>query len=207
MGARHDAGHPVDDDELLGLARVADDDLHHELVDLRLRERVRPLGLDRVLRREDEERVRDLVRLAADRDLPLLHHLEQRALDLGRRPVDLVGEQQVREHRAQRRPELAGLLVVDARADEVGRDEVGRELDALELAADRVGDGLDRHRLGEARHALDEDVAADQQRDDEPLQEVVLADDDLLHLVQQPLHRGGSILTVVLIHARSPSCG
>ena len=201
--AGHVAGHPLDDDELLGLARVVDDDLHHESVDLRLRQGVRAFGLDRVLRREDEERVRDLVGLAADRHLALLHDLEQRALDLGRRPVDLVGEEQVREHRAQRRPELAGLLVVDPRADEVGRDEVRRELDALELAADRVGDGLDGHRLGQARDALDEQVAAAQQRDDEPFQEVVLADDDLLDLVQEPLHRGGAVLTVtvVLIHA------
>ena len=139
-GGRHGARHPLDDDELLGLARVADEHLHHESVDLGLRQRVGALGLDRVLRREDEERVGDLVGLAADRHLALLHDLEERALDLGGRPVDLVGEQQVREDGAERRPELAGLLVVDARADEVGRDEVGRELDALELAADRVGE-------------------------------------------------------------------
>ena len=207
LGGRHDAGHPLDDDELLGLGRVADDDLHHESVDLGLRQGVGALGLDRVLRREDEERVRDLVGLAADRDLALLHDLEQRALDLGRRPVDLVGEQQVREDRPERRPELARLLVVDPRADEVGRDEVRRELDALELAADRVGHGLDRHRLGEARHALDEDVAADEQRDDEPLEEVVLADDDLLHLVEQALHRRRSVLSVVSFHALLPMQG
>ena len=133
-------------------------------------------------------------RLAPDRDLALLHHLEQRALDLGRRAVDLVGEQQVGEDRAERRPELARLLVVDARADQVGGDEVGRELDPLELAADRLGQGLDGHRLGQARHALDEDVAARQQRDDQPLEQVVLPDDDLLDLVEQALHRGGAVL-------------
>jgi hypothetical protein len=74
------------------------------------------------------------VGLAGDRHLPLLHHLEQRALHLGRRAVDLVGEQQVGEHRAERGGEVAGLLVVDARADQVGRHQVGRELDALERA-------------------------------------------------------------------------
>ena len=92
----------------------------------------------------------------------------------------------------ERRPELAGLLVVDAGADQVGRDEVGRELDPLELAADRLGQRLDRHRLGQARDAFDEDVAAGEERDDQALQEVILADDDLLHLVQQALHRGGA---------------
>ena len=51
------------------------------------------------------------------------------------------------------------------------------------------GERLDRHRLGEARHALDEEVAAGEEGDGHPLEEVVLADDDLLHLVQQALHR------------------
>ena len=105
----------------------------------------------------------------------------------------------------ERRPELAGLLVVDPRADEVGRDEVGRELDPLELAADRLGEGLDGHRLGQAGHAFDEDVAAGEQRDDQPLQQVVLADDDLLHLVQQALHRGGAVGDVWLFHSRLSS--
>ena len=52
------AGHPLDDDELLGRRRVADQHLEHEPVDLRLGQRVRALGLDRVLRRQDEERAR-----------------------------------------------------------------------------------------------------------------------------------------------------
>ena len=126
--------HPLDDRELLGRGRVAHDDLEHEPVDLRLGQRVRALGLDRVLGRQHEERVRDRVRVVADRDLALLHDLEQRALDLRGGPVDLVGQQQVREHGPERGRELAGLLVVDPGPDEVGRDEVGRELDPLELA-------------------------------------------------------------------------
>jgi hypothetical protein len=96
------------------------------------------------------------MRLAGDRDLVFLHHFEQRALHLGRRAVDFVGEQQVGEHGAERRVELAGLLVVDARADEVGGHQVGRELDALEAAADRSRERLDRQRLGEAGNAFDE---------------------------------------------------
>jgi hypothetical protein len=102
-----------------------------------------------------------------------LHDLEQRALDLGRGAIDLVGEQQVREDGAQRCRELTGLLVVHPGPDEVGGDEVRRELDPLELAADRGREGLDRHCLGQAGDALDQDVAASQQRDDEPLEEVV----------------------------------
>jgi hypothetical protein len=36
-GRRHGPGHPLDDHELLGLARISDEDLEHEPVDLGLR--------------------------------------------------------------------------------------------------------------------------------------------------------------------------
>ena len=74
----------LDDGQLVAEVRVVDDHLHHEAVDLRLRERVRPLSLDRVLRREDEERVGDRVGGRTDRHLALLHDLEERRLHLGR---------------------------------------------------------------------------------------------------------------------------
>ena len=114
----------------------------------------------------------------ADRDLALLHHLEQRRLDLGRGAVDLVGEQEVREDGALLDVERALVGAVDARPDEVGRHQVRRELDALERAAEDVGEGLDGQRLGQAGHAFEEKVAAGQQADEDPLEHRVLADDD-----------------------------
>ena len=170
-----------------------DQHLQHEPVDLRLGQWIGALGLDRVLRGHHEEGVRHRVGLPPDGHLSLLHDLEQRALHLRRRAVDLVGEQEVREHRPERRRELARALVVDAGADEVGGHEVGRELDALELPADGIGERLDRQRLGETGHALDEHVAAGEERDGQPFEQLVLPDDDLLHLVEHLLHR----LTVV----------
>ena len=119
----------------------------------------------------------------------LLHDLEQGRLHLGGRAVDLVREQQVGEHGPEGRGEVTRALVVDARADEVGRHEVGRELDAVELPADDLGDGADRQRLRQAGHAFDEDVAAGEQGDDDALQQRFLADDDLLDLEQHLLER------------------
>jgi hypothetical protein len=58
---------------------------------------------------------------ALDRDLLLLHRLEQGGLGLRRRPVDLVGEQHVGEHRAGAEGEVALALVVEERAGDVGR--------------------------------------------------------------------------------------
>ncbi len=149
--------------------------------------------------------MRDLEGLPADRHATFLHDLQERALHLGRGAVDLVREQQVREDRPERRPELAGLLVVDPGPDQVGRHEIGGELDALELTTDRLGECLDGHRLGQARHAFDEDVAAREEGHDQTFQEVVLADDHFLDLVEQSLHRGGAVLDGWLFHSRLPS--
>ena len=71
-----------------------------------------------------EERRRDPVGLVADRDLALLHHLEQRRLHLRGRAVDLVREQEVAEHGAELGVEPARVRAVDPRADQVGRHEV-----------------------------------------------------------------------------------
>ena len=100
------------------------DDVHEEAVALRLGQRVDALGLDRVLRGEHEERVGQLAGVAADADLALGHRLEQRRLHLGGRAVDLVGEDDVGEHRAPLDVEVLGRRAPDARADEVGRHEV-----------------------------------------------------------------------------------
>ena len=105
------------------------------------------------------------------------------------RPVDLVGQDQVGENRPERDLELAELLVVDPGADDVCRHQVGRELDALELDAQRVGEGLDRQRLREPGYPLDQQVAPGHEGDDHPLKEFVLADDDPLYVVQDLLER------------------
>ena len=69
------------------------------------------------------------------------------------------------------------LLVVDDGADEVGRQQVGRELDARELRVDGVAERADGERLGQARHALEQHVAAGEQADQQALDHVRLADD------------------------------
>ena len=117
------------------------------------------------------------MRRVADRDLVLLHHLEQRRLHLRRCAVDLVREEEVREHRAEVRVEGAGVRPVDPRADEVGRHEVGRELDAVEGSAENAGGGLDGQRLGETGNALDQQVAAGEQAGQDALEHLVLAGD------------------------------
>ena len=88
------------DPPLLFRRRIVDHDVEHEAIELRLGQRIRAFLLDRVLRREHEQRPLEIEAHAADRDLILLHRLEQRRLRLRRRAVDLVGEDDVREDRA-----------------------------------------------------------------------------------------------------------
>ena len=75
----------------------------------------------------------------------------------------------------------------DVRADDVGRHQVGGELDPVEVEIERVGKGADQERLAQARHALEQGVAADEQAGQDAVDDLVVADDDLgdlgLHLV------------------------
>ena len=160
-------------------ARIAEPVQEHEAVELRLGQLEGAGLLDRVLRGDDQERRGQLQVLAADRDLALLHRLEHRALHLRRGAVDFIGQQQVREDGPVVDAEVAALLVDDLRADDVGRQHVDGELDALEVEVDRLGDGVDEQRLGEAGHALQQQVAAGEQRDHHALDDDILADDDL----------------------------
>jgi hypothetical protein len=115
------------------------------------------------------------------------HHLEQRGLHLRRRPVDLVGEDEVREHRTQLDVEGLTRRAVDARTDEIRRNQVGGELQADEGSADGVGEGLDRERLGEAGDALDEAMPFGEQTHEDAFDHAVLPDDDPLHLEERTL--------------------
>ena len=63
----------------------------------------------------------------------------------------------------------------------------GRELDALEPAVDGVGEASDRQRLGQAGHALEQHVAPAEQTDEQPVQHILLADDDFAQLGEEAL--------------------
>ena len=134
----------------------------------------------------------------ADRHLLLLHHLEQRRLDLGGRAVDLVGEQEVAEHGAELGVEAAGVGPVDARADEVGGDEIRRELDPAVGAAEHGRQRLHGQRLRQPGHALEQHVSAGEQADQQPLEHRVLADDHALDLVQRLLEGVARLRALVL---------
>ena len=118
----------------------------------------------------------------------LLHGLEQRGLGLGRRAVDLVGEQDVREHRSahEHHLPLSGFRIVlnDVGTGDVRRHQIGGELNAIELQVEDIGESLDDQGLGETGYTGDDAIAADQNRQQDLLEDLVLADDPLLDLAE-----------------------
>jgi hypothetical protein len=168
-----------------GFLGITERDPHQEAVELGLGQRERAHQLHRVLGRDQEERLGQRVARAVHRDLALLHRLEQRRLRARRGAVDLVRQQHVREHRSL--PELEGQLfrVVEGDSGHVARQQVGGALDAPELALDRARHGACQHGLPDARHVLDQHVAAREQRRDDRLDRLALAQDDALDVLDQ----------------------
>ncbi len=95
-GASNASGRAQDRDFFIG-AGIPDADIEKESIELRFRERIRPFLLDRILRREYEERLGQRHRPPGRCDAMLLHRLEQGGLRARRRAVDLIGEDDVRE--------------------------------------------------------------------------------------------------------------
>ena len=95
--------------------------------------------------------------------------------------VDLVGHQQLREDRAGDEAEGAlaeFVLLHHLGAENVGRHQVGRELDAAGIEAEHDAQRLDQLGLGEAGHADQQRMAAGQQRHQRAFDDAFLAEDD-----------------------------
>ena len=144
-----------------------------------------------VLRREHEEGIGQAIGFVTDGDLTFLHGLEEGALHLGGRTVDFVGEHEVRKDGAVLGTEDTVLRIVDLGAHDVGREHVGRELQPFEAHRDGARQGLQGQGLGEAGDALEQHVAVGEQRDQQAVHQVFLADDDAGDLQLQGFDPGG----------------
>ena len=165
--------------------------MHQKTIQLGLGQGIGPLVLDGVLGGHDQEGLGQRVGAGAHGDLVLAHGLQQGRLDLGRGPVDLVGQDQIVEQGAGLELEAAGLRAVDVGPGQVTGEQVRGELDALKVALDAPGQLLDRGGLGQPGCALDQQVAVRQQGDEQALDELALADDASIELVAQA-HEGGA---------------
>ena len=159
---------------------IIDVDLHQEAIELRLRQRVGALLLDRVLRREHMEGAGNVVTIAGDGHVVLLHRLQQRGLGTRARAIDLIGHQQLTEDRAGDEPETAlaaGTLIQHLAAQDVGRHEIGGELDAAGVEPEHDSHGLDQLGLGEAGKTDQQRVPPAQHGDERLLDHRLLPED------------------------------
>ena len=121
---------------------------------------------------------------AVDRDGFLFHDFQEGGLRLGRSPVDFICDQDIREYRARAKLEPACLQIEDVRAQDVGRHQVRRELDALAVNAKKPRDRAGHERLGRARYALQQNVAATNEGQQDQLDVFTLADDNTLCAIE-----------------------
>ena len=126
----------------------------------------------------------------------------------GRRAVDFVGQQDVAEDRpGHERPSAVaggGIFLDDVGAGDVGGHQVGRELDALEDQAQRLGDGAHHQRLRGAGQAGDQAMAADKQRSQNLIEHFFLSDDDLADLSQDVVAHASESVQCASSVPRSP---
>ena len=78
------------------------------------------------------------------------------------------------------------VVLDDLGAGDVGRHQVGRELDALEGQVERLGQRADHERLGQPGHADEQGVAAAEDGHQQLIEHLLLADDDLADLLAEP---------------------
>ena len=163
------------------LGQVIDHHVEHEAVELGLGQGIGAFHLDRVLGRQHEERFGQHVTHTGGRHLMFLHGFEQRRLRLGRRAVDLVGEDDVREHRSGNERQLPAFrrVLKNLGTRDVGGHQVRRELHALELQVKDLRQRFHEQRLGEAGRTRDEAMPAGKERDEDLLHDFLLAHDHL----------------------------
>jgi hypothetical protein len=103
--------------------------------------------------------------------------------------------------------ELEGQVarVVDGHARDVAGQQVRRALDAAEVRLERAGQGAREHRLADARHVLEQDMPARQERGHDRLHCGPLAEEDALDVLDEREEDGrhdAAILTISPPNAR-----
>ncbi len=161
----------------------------HETIEFGFGQRISALLLDGVLGGHHHERLGHDQRAPLEGDLALLHDFQQRGLGLGRRAVDFVGQQQVGEHRALAQLELLAGDVVHRVAGDVAGHQVRGELDSRELPAEAACQGAYQQCLAETGNALDQHMPPGDQRRQQPIDHLMLADHGLVQFLAQGLRQ------------------
>ena len=145
---------------------IVDDQLEEEAVELGFGQRIGAFLLDRVLRGHDEERL--LQAWMVPPTVTLCSCIASSRADCVFGVARLISSASTIWAKIgpglKAEDALAfGSLVDDVGADDVGGHQVGRELDAVELQVEHLGQRADQQRLAQAGHAFEQGMAADEQ--------------------------------------------
>ena len=116
-----------------------------------------------------------------------LHRLQQGSLGFRRGPVDLIGQDHVRENGTfdEFEDALAGSVVFleDLRAGNVGGHEIGGELDPLEAEIEDFREGVDEQSLSQARNTDEKGMGSTENGNQQLLDDFVLPHDNQVELL------------------------
>jgi hypothetical protein len=88
------------------------------------------------------------------RHLPLAHHFEQGGLCAWRRTVDLIGEDDIGKDGTGTKLKNPFLWLVKTASGDVGREEIGGELNTAKTPRERLRKGFCQSGLTRPRHVL-----------------------------------------------------
>ncbi len=170
----------IQDGHFLFNGDVSEGTLVGKTIHLGLRKRVSPPQFNGILGGDNEEEIPKRIALPFDRDLLLGHRLEHGTLGPGRGPIDFVGEHDIRKDWSALKLKFPPAGIEDTHSEEVGRQEVGSELNPLEIRAphrsrDRFGEG----RFSGSGNILEQDVTAGHHRRQHPSNGLLLSQHDL----------------------------
>src|SRR5262249_2552296 len=118
-----------------------------------------------ILGSNDEERLGQWMRARVDRNLPLVHGLEQSGLSFRSGAVDLIRKQNVGENRTALELELLFHSGINRDADHIRRQHVAGELYSLKGAVNGTCQGLAQRSFADAGYTFDEQVSTREDRD------------------------------------------
>ena len=150
----------------LWTTRVSEHEAHEEPVALTVGKRRGARGVERILGGEHEEGFGQRASDAVHAHLALLHRLEECGLGPRRGPVELVGHEDVGEHRSGPKPGFAPVGTEHGGSYHVAGQQVRRALETMELESQCAGQSLGQGGLAEPWMVLHQEMATSCQAGD-----------------------------------------